>query len=101
MNIWLPGYEGCGFFINISINIAVIKTNEVVNREIFFKVLYPHSSLYTVYWCEPTLIKAWHFSVVSIIVFEIECAEAWSLKKKKCVTLDCKQGKQDYLHSTF
>lgn len=61
-----------------------------------FKGLYhPHSFLY---WCKPTQIKAntWHFNTLSIILFQIECAEAQSLKNKKMCnypntsSLDCK-----------
>lgn len=41
------------------------------------------------YWNEPTKTKVeiWHFNIVSIILFQGECAEAQSLKNKKYVTV--------------
>lgn len=40
-------------------------------------------------WCGPTQIGAetWHFNVISITLFTIECFEAWSLRNKGCVTV--------------
>lgn len=44
----------------------------------------PHSSFYKE---NPTQIKAetWHITVISIILFQIECAVAQSLQHKDCV----------------
>ena len=45
-------------------------------------------------WCKHTQIKAetWNFTIVSINVFQIECAEAKSLKNKKCLTVQIHAG---------
>lgn len=60
---------------NITITYSVHQLLELEGNERFF-----------LYWCKPTPTEAetWHFNVVSMTFFQMECSEAQSLENKTC-----------------